>query len=950
MKNLSFAEAEQKINAYWKQHKVFERSISERPTDKQFSFYDGPPFATGLPHYGHIVASTIKDVVPRYATMRGYRVERRWGWDCHGLPVENLIEKDLGLKTKQDIEAIGVAKFNEACQASVLKYTTEWRATIERLGRWVDMDNDYRTMDPEFMESVWWVFKQLFDKGLIYEGRKAMHVCPRCVTPLSNFEVTLGYKEVEDLAVTWKFRLVDAPDTALLAWTTTPWSTPGITGLSVGPNYTYVKVKIGDEFVILVKDRVEAVLAGQDFTIVEELPGSALVGLRFQHVVPSYASLPDIVAAKNVYQVFPGDYVEVTEGTGIVTINGSYGDIDMQAARKNDLPLIMDVEMNGVFNELAGAYAGLSVKDGQVKVVSDAQAAGLVFKAEPFKHSYPHCWRCDTALLNYATTSWFVKVTAIKDQMIQNNEQVTWMPEHVKHGRFGKWLEGAKDWAISRERYWGAPLPIWKSADGEILCVGSKAELEQLAGVQLNDLHKQFVDGVVIKKNGKDYHRIAAVLDCWFESGSMPYAQAHYPFEHEQHFTSTFPADFIAEGLDQTRGWFYTLNVLSTALFNKPAAKNIIVNGLVLAEDGKKMSKRLKNYPEPNVVLDKYGADALRFYLMSSPVAAASDLRFSEKGVDLVMKKVIMTLWNVGTFYQLFAEGETVPAGQTNASGQTSAHIMDRWVLALMADMTTRVTLAMERYDLAEATRLLENAVQEISTWYVRRSRDRFKGSKEDKQAALQTLRAVLENLITLLAPFTPFLAERLYLQLHPKAEAAGDSIHLQAWPMVAASEVDAELLQAMTAARELVETILAQREAAAIKVRQPLADVAVPNLSSLTPELQAVICAEVNVKRLVAGDVVKLNTVLTPELEVEGLVREFVRSVNALRKDQKLSIHDFVTLTYYTTDPLLQQMITANQAHLGSAVLATQLIQASESQANSLKLNGRILTISLGQ
>ncbi|EKD76202.1 MAG: hypothetical protein ACD_43C00194G0001 [uncultured bacterium] len=947
MKNLTFAEAEQQINAYWKKHNVFVRSVLERPLDKQFSFYDGPPFATGLPHYGHIVASTIKDVVPRYATMRGYRVERRWGWDCHGLPVENLIEKELGLKTKQDIEAIGIAKFNETCQASVLKYTNEWRTTIERLGRWVDMDNDYRTMDPSFMESVWWVFKQLYERGLIYEGRKAMHVCPRCVTPLANFEVALGYKDVEDLAVTWKFRLVDQPDTYVLAWTTTPWSTPGTVGLSVGPNYKYVKAKIGNEFVILVIDRVEIVLAGKEFTIVDEMSGSALVGMKYEPLINSYAVLPEAMTGSNLYQIFAGNYVEVTEGTGVVTINGSYGEIDMQAAAKNGLPLIMDVDMNGVYNDKAGIYAGLPVKEGQKKVIADAQAANLVFKTEPYIHSYPHCWRCDTALLNYATTSWFVKVTTIKEQMLQNNEQVTWMPEHVKNGRFGKWLEGAKDWAISRERYWGAPLPIWKSKDGEILCIGSKTELEQLADTKLTDLHKQYVDDVVIHKDGKEYHRIAAVLDCWFESGSMPYAQAHFPFENESEFMQTFPADFIAEGLDQTRGWFYTLIVLSTALFNKPAAKNIIVNGLVLAADGKKMSKRLKNYPEPNVVLDKYGADALRFYLMSSPVVRAEDLRFSEKGVDLVLKKVIMTLWNINSFYQLFA-GTVDSAVLTDNPNTTSTNIMDRWVLALLADTTERVTAAMDHYDLAEATRVLEQTVQEISTWYVRRSRDRFKGTAAEKIPALQTLATALDTLVKLLAPFTPFLAERIYLQLHSAAEPAGDSVHLQAWPKVIENQRDTNLLKNMVTARELVEVILAQREVAGLKVRQPLADVAVPNLAEISEELQAVICAEVNVKALTAGAEVKLNTVLTPELTAEGLVREFVRGVNALRKEQKLSIHDQVILTYQTTDTALQAVIAKQSAQMSTAVLAKQLVATDVVQPHSLTLNGHGLTVSL--
>lgn len=928
-----FPQLEREVASYWKQQRIFQRSIDERPINKSFSFFDGPPFATGLPHYGHIVASTIKDVIPRYKTMRGYRVERRWGWDCHGLPVENLIEQELGLTTKQDIEKIGVAQFNQACQTSVLKYTKEWRETIERLGRFVDMSATgvYRTMDSAYMESVWWVFKTLYDKGLIYEGKKAMHVCPRCVTPLSNFEVTLGYKEIEDLAVTWKFKVVGQDHTYLLAWTTTPWSTPGTTGLSVGPDYTYVNVQVGQEKLYLVKDRLEAVLRDTPYTVLAEMKGTALVGMKYQPIESSYSQLPEVKENSNVYQVFAGDYVDVTEGTGLVTINGSYGEIDMQAAQRNQLPLILDVDMDGKFNEKSGRYEGKSVEQGQIELVEQAKQNNLVFRAEPYRHSYPHCWRCDTKLLNYATTSWFVQVTQLKDDMLKNSAQVTWMPEHVKHGRFGKWLEGAKDWAISRERYWGTPLPIWKSTDGEVICVGSIAELKQLSGVEVTDLHKQYVDKVVIHKDGKDYHRIGAVLDCWFESGAMPYAQNHWlGGKTGQDLPLGFPADFIAEGLDQTRGWFYTLMVLSTALYDKPAFQQVIVNGLVLAEDGKKMSKRLKNYPEPDAVMDKYGADALRFYLTSSPVVKAEDLSFSEKGVDLVMKKVIITLWNVTSFYSMFAEGKTI------SDTPSANHIMDRWILAYTQSKIHQVSQALDTYDLAAATALLEQYIHDLSTWYIRRSRARFKDPTNQLEA-LATLKYVLLIVAKMMAPFTPFIADRIYQFIQPDASTTGDSIHLTTWPKINQPFVSESILDHMSKTRELVEQVLALREHHGIKVRQPLMSVVVPKLPA---EYIPILLEEVNIKHCRFGDVVEIDTVIPPELKEEGTVRELVRNINALRKKLKFTIHDQKKLIYHTADPTLHSIIQKYSHDLKKSTLVHTIEVSDQMQEHVIKVD----------
>lgn len=938
MSRMNFPEMEQELVQQWKEQRTFERSVEERPTDKQFVFYDGPPFATGLPHYGHIVASTLKDVVPRYATMNGFRVERRWGWDCHGLPIENLIEQELQLKTKQDIEAIGVDKFNDACKSSVLRYAKEWKVTIARLGRWVDMENDYRTMDPTYTESIWWAFKKLYDQGLIYEGRKSMHLCPRCETTLSNFEVTLGYKDVTDQTVIAQFELVDEPGTYLLAWTTTPWTLPGNVAIAVGPDVEYVRVSANDKNYIVARERVADVFSGMSHTVEGVVPHSELVGKTYTPLFPYFTDQN----TGGMFTVYSADFVTTEEGTGMVHIAGGYGEDDYQLTQAHNLPVIQHVGTDGKFTDAVTDFSGVSVKpiDNTMatdqKIVHYLESHNTLFSSSSYLHSYPHCWRCDTPLLNYATSSWFVKVTDLKERMMANNQKIEWIPDHIKDGRFGKWLEGAKDWAISRDRYWGAPLPIWQSEDGDTLCVGSIEELEQLSGQRPEDLHKQFVDTIAITKDGKEYHRIPQVLDCWFESGSMPFAQEHYPFENKEKFESTFPAQFIAEGLDQTRGWFYTLMVLSTALFDKPAFQNVIVNGMVLAEDGKKMSKRLKNYPEPTKVIDTYGADALRFYLMNSGVVHSEDLRFSEKGVDQVFKRLVMTLWNVYTFYAMFAEGETV------SDEPNSDHVMDRWILAYTTQAITDVSVAMNAYNLQPATRILENLVQETSTWYLRRSRDRFKGSQAEKAAALSTLRYVLLSTVKMLAPFTPFITEKIYQSMHGVA----DSVHLDMWPTVDSQFEDQAALDAMTTLRNAVEQVLAQRETAGLKVRQPLASVRVPGVSKLSAELQAVLAEEVNVKRVEEGPALELDTHITPELAQEGMLRELVRSINAQRKKQGLTIHDRIHIRYTATDPLILEVMTTHQQKLLDSVLASSVeVGAGET---TLKVNDATIEVTL--
>ncbi len=959
---------EKKILEYWNIHRCFEKSVEQRPEGKPYVFYDGPPFATGLPHYGHIVASVKKDVVPRYFTMRGFRVERQWGWDCHGLPVENIVEGELGLKAKKDIEAFGVEKFNSACLARVLTYATEWQKTIERIGRWVDMDHAYRTMDPNFMESVWWVFKQLWEKGLVYEGYKAMHICPRCVTALSNFEVTQGYKDVVDISVVVKCKLQDTSakknffgdgPVYILAWTTTPWTLPGNVLLAVNPKARYALVTRADGTYIVGADRLSIM---EDSTgesdDVEIRYGEDLVGLAYEPIFSYFAE------TANAFRVVGADFVATDEGTGIVHIAPAFGDNDFELGKREGVPLVQHVTMEGVFVPQVTDFAGMSVKPKDdhdatdIEIIKWLAREGKLFSKKKITHSYPHCWRCDTPLLNYATTSWFVRVTDLKDKLLANNAQINWVPEHMKEGRFGKWLEGARDWAVSRSRYWGSVIPIWRSADGDLIVVGSVKELEELSGETVRDLHKHSVDGIVIKKNGKDYRRVPEVLDCWFESGAMPYAQMHYPFEHERKFSLGFPAEFIAESQDQTRGWFYTLHVLSTALFNTPAFRNVSVNGIVLAEDGRKMSKRLKNYPDPALILEKYGADAVRYYLVTSPVMHGESLNFSEAGVREMYNKVVNTLSNVLEFYKMFVVGTQQSAiGSAESRKPKAGHVLDRWILAKLNDLVREVTNHMEAYRLAEAARPIEIFIAELSQWYVRRSRERFKGDDEqDKAAAMATLREVLLTLAKVMAPFTPFIAEKVYMEVGGEKE----SVHLEDWPdSVEATADQTQVLTDMVKARKIVEMGLALRAETGVKVRQPLSQLSVIGFE-FSADLKQMIADELNVKEVVGDDVsgehwtmkedggvkVALNVHMTDALKKEGLLRELVRTVNQLRKDAGLSPRDSVTLSYHTDDPLLQSVFTDFSFEIQKSVLADELRDVSSGE--SREVGGRSLLLGI--
>jgi len=941
-----YSAMEDQILSFWEKSKTFEKSVEKEAPNGDYVFYDGPPFATGTPHYGHIVASVMKDAVPRYWTMKGYRVERKWGWDCHGLPVENLAEKELELKDKTDIEKMGVEKFNDYCQSIVLRYALEWKKIIKRMGRWVDMETDYKTMDADYMESIWWVFKSLWEKDLIYKGHKAMHICPRCGTTLSNFEVTQGYKDIKDLSCIAKFELVDEPGTFILAWTTTPWTLIGNVALAVGEKIDYVLVEIEKEKFILAKEKIEEVFKDKQYNIIKELKGKDLVNKEYKPLFDYYANDEKLENRENGWKVYASDFVSTEEGVGIVHIAPGFGEDDMNMGREYKLPFVQHVDSNGRFKDEVKDFAGLEVKPKDnhqktdIEIIKYLAHNNLLFHKEKYEHSYPHCWRCDTPLLNYATESWFVEVTKIKDDLIKNNKEVHWVPGHIKDGRFGKWLEQAKDWAISRNRYWGAPLPVWICEScNEQKVIGSRKELEMHSDESVQDLHKQFVDKIEIKcKCGGVMKRIPEVLDCWFESGSMPYAQDHYPFENKEKFEKGFPANFIAEGVDQTRGWFYTLHVLATALKinnkNTTSFQNVIVNGIVLAEDGQKMAKRLSNYPDPAELFERHSADAMRYYLLSSSVLLAENLNFSEEGVKLVLQKVEMLLLNVYKFYEMFSEDFEISEKEPK-----SKNVLDEWILARLNQLIETTTKNMDEYNIPKAVRPIEEFISDLSTWYVRRSRDRFKGDdKKDRESALETTGYVLLQLSKVMAPFMPFMAEQIWQKVTGNDfKDENKSVHLEAW--IEAGKVDGKIIKEMEMIRKIVELGLAKRDEANIKVRQPLKELKVksPSNSAGKQKLKVedkyidLIKDEVNVKAVIfEGNKeelkVELNTELTDELKQEGIKREIVRFINALRKQAKLTIKDSVQVYWQTKDENTQKAISENLEDIQKDTLAGEM------------------------
>ena len=894
---------EKKILKFWQRENIFAKSIEQKKNKPFFSFYDGPPFASGPPHYGHILASTIKDTVLRYWTMKGYQVPWRVGWDCHGLPVENLIEKELGFRSKKDIEKFGIKKFNQACRESVFRCTADWSKTLRRVGRWADYSDAYATLDNNYIESVWWVFKQLWNKGLVYQDYRVTPYCPRCGTPLSNFELNQpgAYQDVEDESVYVKFPLKGEKNTYFLVWTTTPWTLPANTGIAVGSKIKYVKVKSNNEFYILAKKRLEVLDKQGKYLVKEEFLGKDLVGIEYE---PFYKMDLD----KQGYRVVPADFVSVEDGTGLVHIAPAFGEDDMNLGKKENLPIKVTVDEEGkVVKGLGIPGQGKFVKKADKDIKNDLKKRNLLFKEEKIIHSYPHCWRCETLLLYYPINSWYVAVTRFKKELIDNNKKIRWVPAHLREGRFGKWLENVRDWSVSRNRFWGAPIPVWQCEKcGKQKCVGSIKELKQ----KPKDLHRPMIDKVVLKCscNGR-MKRTEEVFDCWFESGLMPYAQWHYPFENKKLVEETFPADFIAEGIDQTRGWFYTLHVLATALTlngnglgkNKPAFKNVVVNGLILGEDGKKLSKRLKNYTPPEIIFDKYGADALRYFLLSS-TPIGEDYIVSEKRIGETFRRTILTLWNSFAFFNTYADSDI-----KSPKSVSPKNILDRWIVSRLNSLNQEVIFWMDKYELTKAARLFDSFVDDLSNWYIRRSRRRFQkpANKQEKQEAEKTLSFVLFNLAKLTAPFLPFMVEEIYQKLNGE-----QSVHLADYPKPNKKLIDKRLEERMSQVRDVSALALAERAKAGIKVRQPLSRLTIDNKQfAENNELAELIQEEINVKEIVFGKKVELDTKITPDLKIEGMIRDLVRFIQGMRKDAGLKPGQKIYLRY-SAIPSLRKII----------------------------------------
>jgi len=1159
----TIASREEAILNFWRENQTFQKSLEKESPKGNYVFYDGPPFATGLPHYGHILGSTAKDVIGRYQTMRGFRVPRRWGWDCHGLPIENIVEKELGISGKKEIEAYGIANFSEYARSKVLTYVAEWKKTVDRIGRWVDFEHSYKTMDNTFIESVWWALSKLNEKDLIYEGVRVLAYCPRCETPIANSEIAMdnSYKDITDISVYAKFKLLpgqsygqgkETKDSAyLVAWTTTPWTLPGNTAIAVNKDIDYVALRVKDvpELLILSRESVPHVLKDKEFEMVhDDIKGSDLVGLSYEPVFDYYKNV-DMPNKSNIYKVWHADFVTTDKGTGIAHEAPAFGEEDMELAKEHNIPFIRHVEPNGVFSKEVVDFQGLKAKPKEdhqstdVAIIKHLAHAGLLFAKEKIIHSYPHCYRCDTPLLYYALSSWFVNIQKEKNNMLATAESINWVPAHLKEGRFRHTMENAPDWTISRNRYWASPLPIWKSKTGEILFISSFDDLKKytpksgntyfvmrhgetthnltgsinttihnddhltdagrsqaektgeelkdkgidliiaspfdrtrataeiiaqkigidpshiifddrlhemslpmyegrtwkeyhddypktienfdkkiegnesyqdvkrrmmdfmfeaekkyqnkkilvvthggpswlvIAGARalgidatldlirnkkdfhyLNncdyvelpfvpfphnanydlDFHRPYIDDMVLVKDDVEYRRIPEVIDCWFESGSMPFAQDHYPFERPQWKEENFPAGFIAEYISQTRTWFYYTHTISTMLFGEAAFKNVVTTGTVLAEDGQKMSKSKNNFPDPWIIFDKFGVDALRFYLMSSSVMKGEDVNFSEKGVQDITSKIITRLDNVAAFYELYRD-TTIE----NSEKTESQNVLDQWIMARLGQLIAEVSVNMEAYEMALATRPFDLFIEDLSTWYLRRSRDRLKDGDGD---AKKTLYVVLKTVAKLLAPFTPFIAEDIWQKL--KNENDVESVHLTEWPEQNKNDEKAiYILTGMTAARNITSLGLKERQKFGIPVRQPLSKI-FTKTQNLSQEYQEIIKDELNVKELLEDlsmeEEIKLDTHITLELRQEGQYRELVRAVQDLRKKQGLNPNDVITLLVETSvegQDLINQFKTEFLKTVG-----TKEIQIVENEGIEIKIDELSFIVTITQ
>ncbi len=919
---VNLPQLENQILEYWDTKKIFEKTLEASATAKPYSFYDGPPFATGLPHYGHIMAGVLKDIVPRYWTMKGHRVPRRFGWDCHGVPVEYEINKTYKIESSKQVLEMGIDKYNAACRSIVQRYSQEWKRTVRRVGRWVDMENAYFTMDVDFMQSVWWVFQELYKKGLIYEGYKVVPYSVGISTPLSNFEANQNYKQVQDPAITITFPVVGRTGESFLAWTTTPWTLPSNLALAVGKDIDYVRVreKSSGHVYILASALVKSSWKNPetDVEVLETVKGESLIGLKYEPLFSYFADK----AAEGAFRVIASDHVTTESGTGIVHMAPAFGEEDYYACQKEGVPMVNPVDNDGMFTAAVPDYAGRRVKDADKDIIAELKKRGRLFKQDTIMHSYPFCWRSDTPLIYKAVSSWFVAVEKIKDRIVANNQTTNWVPEHLRDGRFGNWLENARDWAISRNRFWGTPIPIWRNPEGEMICIGSREELEKLSGKKVDDLHIDIVDHITIPSpTGKSpLKRVEGVLDCWFESGSMPYAQWGYPRTNQEEFKKGFPADFIAEGLDQTRGWFYTLMVIGTALFDQAPFKNVIVNGLILAEDGKKMSKSLRNYPDPMEVLDKHGADALRLYLIDSPVVKAQELRFSETGVKDIVRRILLRWWNAYSFFTSYANiDEFKPRGDA----RNSPNILDQWVLSRLHGLIANTEAEMAAYRLYNVVPALLAFIEDLTNTYIRFNRSHFwaeglASESEEKRLAYETLYEVLMTLSKVMAPFAPFLAETVYQNLsNVSPTGRKDSVHLESFPSADRSLIRPELEEAVKVMDALVMLGRNQREKIGVKAKIPLKHL-----------------------RIIQRDKRILETLAKFE-------PYFVDELNVMKVEYASNEDEFVQVTTKANFPVLGKRVGPKMKQVAAGIQALPLSEILKLEAGqSVTVEGEAITL----
>ncbi|MFW9820253.1 MAG: isoleucine--tRNA ligase, partial [Candidatus Thorarchaeota archaeon] len=938
MLKISYIEKELDLIQFWKDKRIFEKSVEQRPKDNPYVFYDGPPFATGLPQHGNILSIVTKDVFPRYWTMKGHRCERRWGWDCHGLPIESVCEKALNLKQKNEIYQMGIEAFNEFCRSKVLWYANEWKKTVDRMGKWIEFDNSYKTMDNTYMETVWYIFKKIYFEGFIYRGKKVLFYCPRCETPLSNFEISMdnSYKDVTEQSITAKFELKEEPRTFLLAWTTTPWTLIGNVALAVNSKQPYVKIKVNGEYLILIKNKLEIIK--EEYEIINEFKGNELLNKEYK---PLY-QISNMSEKKGHIVIDGGDEVLSDEGTGIIHL-AIYGEFDYEMIDKYGLPFIQHINEHGELADGPKDWIGLWFKDVDKEVLEDLDHRNLLYKSEDYTHSYPFCYRCNTPLIYNALDAWFINIQKIKPRLLKTNKSINWYPKEVAK-RYQKIIETAPDWCISRNRFWATAMPIWECEEcNEIRVIGSVKELKENAIEEVPDdldLHRHIVDKIHLRCSSckKTMNRISEVFDCWLESGSMPYAAKHYPFENREWFQHNFPSDFVSEYIGQVRAWFYYMHVISILLFDDIPFKNVVVNGNLLGEDGTKMSKSKKNYPDPNLIIEKYGADALRVYLLSSQLMRAQDLSFKEEIVKQIYKRFNLLLFNVLKFYTL------IDIDKSSISKTHSDNILDRWITSLLNILIQDITNLMDDYDTSEASRLFFNFIEDLSTWYIKNSRRRFKSENmNEKLSAVNTLSYVLKNLAKLLGPLTPFISEMIYQKLRANGIVGLESVHLEFWPEFNEELIDIKTLKNMELTKEVVKRSLELRDNAKIPVRQVLNELTIKGVN-LEWEYLDIIAEAINVKKVAvekrekAEILVDLDTNITPSLRLEGIARNMIRHLNNYRKQLNLSTKNRIDLYLKITDKKILEALEKHEEHIKKMIQADIIIQNLEGKKDIKK------------